>query len=111
MNTTLLYNGYQPYGDYNSDILNIIETEKNVNEDRIKQFNKRRKQLLPKDLSVESMNEYLNVVNENITHVLYESFKDIFEKKSYKSLVNKDRLQGIGYLLIIIYLIYFISTI
>ena len=33
--SNLMFNGYNPYGDFNSDIGSIIETEKQVNNENI----------------------------------------------------------------------------
>ena len=98
--SSLMYNSYNPYGDFNSDIGNIIETEKKINEKLIKEYNKNKSKLLPlKDNKIDF--EY---IYEQITFVLNKTFDDAFNKK-YKNIVKKDRWVGLGYIFIIIYLI------
>lgn len=103
---TLMYNSYNPYGDFNSDIGNIIETEKKVNDERIRKYNEKKKYILP----LKENNDFdFQHVSEQITHVLNASFVDVFEKRSLMNLVARDRWVGLGYIFIIIYIVHFIS--
>jgi len=85
------------YATENSDIISLIENEKN----KIKKENENEKNLLP---------ENLDEISDDILYVINESFNDIFEKKTYNTLFKKDRWKGIGYICILIYLIYFVNT-
>ena len=103
----LMTNMYYPYGDYNTDIENIIQVEKSVNEERIKVYNESKKNSIPLD---DNNSLDFQKIFEDISDVLYKSFDDIFEKKDYSNIFKKDRWNGIGYLCIIIYVIYFLSS-
>lgn len=104
--STLMYNSYNPYGDFNSDINNIIEQEKKVNDDRINEYNNKKKKILPlnDDRTID-----FTYIFEEITYVLNNIFKIILETKEFNKLFTQDTWVGWGYIFIIIYLTYFIS--
>lgn len=115
--SSLMYNSYNPYGDFNSDIGNIIETEKKINQDNIKVYNKEKSKLLPikkikiKDNNgIESNKSVIDIehISERITYTLNEFFNDI-TKKEYANLFSKSKWTGYGYIFIILYICYFIS--
>jgi hypothetical protein len=93
--TTLMY---QKYESFPQNIESIIQIEKEVNEERYKKYTESKKNIVPD----------FQQVSEEITYVLNESFKDVMETQSYENLFKKDRWTGLGYIFILIYLIYFI---
>ena len=97
MNTSsIMINSYNPYGDYNSDILNIIESEKkNYNDKKI--HYEKRKEL---DLSMDS-------ISNEIMKVLTNLSIDI-KNKNYNGLLLPENRRGLGYIFIIIYIIYYL---
>ena len=104
--STLMYNAYNPYGDFQSDITNIIEKEKKINEDRINDYKEKKRKIIPRDAS---NNIDFNYIFEQITYVISSSLTDIFEKKDFKNIISQDRWTGLGYIFIIIYITYFLS--
>ena len=115
--STLMYNSYNPYGIFNQDIGHIIETEKKINEDKIKHYNKVKEKLIPLK-EIKKINKDGNTVvqtvldvehvSENVTFVFNEMFQNI-SKREYSKLFEKSKWKGIGYIFIIVYLCYFIS--
>ena len=91
--------GYYPIGNFDNDIHSIIEKEKKINEQRVKEFNEKKKNSLSTDIYY---------ISEQITFVIYKFFDDI-EKKNYNNFFDRDRWQGYGYLFISIYIVYFLS--
>ena len=103
--STLLSNTYDPYASYNSDINNIIEQERNINEQNNTEFNKSKKIMpLTDNNSID-----FDYIFENITYVFDKSFDDIFNRHTYKTLIKQDRWIGLGYIFICIYLIHYLS--
>ena len=115
--SSLMYNSYNPYGDFNSDIGNIIETEKNINKENADNYNKEKDKLLPiKKIKIkdnkgeEKIKSELDTqhISERITFTLNEVFDDI-SKKQYSNLSSKSKWTGYGYIFILLYICYFIS--
>ena len=115
--SSLMYNSYNPYGDFNSDIGNIIETEKNINKENSDKYNKEKEKLLPiKKVKVkdENGNEKIKTeldiehISERITFTLNEVFDDM-SNNQYARLFSKSKWVGYGYIFIILYICYFIS--
>ena len=104
--STLMYNAYNPYGDFKSDINSIIEQEKKVNEELINTYNENKRKVIPRDADGKIDHSF---IYEQITYVLNQTFVDLFEKKDLKNLLSQDRWVGLGYIFIIVYLAYFIS--
>ena len=102
-----MYNSYNPYGNFNSDIESIIEQEMKNNQDKFEEY-KRNKKFLPLDSENKIDFDY---IVEQVTFVLDESFKDIFERKTYNNLFMKERYTGIAYILIAISIIYFLTKV
>jgi len=101
-----MYNSYNPYGDFNSDIVSIVEKEKEINETRIKNYNDKKLKLIP----LNDANQIdFKFISEEISFVLNETFEDIFIRKSFKTLYSQERWTGLGYLFIIIYITYYLS--
>lgn len=107
--STLMHNAYNPYGDFNSDIANIVETEKKINEDRVNEYNEKRSKLLPLKGPKGNQEIDYNHIFEQITFVLNETFEDVFNRNAYRDVFKKDRWVGIGYIMIIIYICYYVS--
>jgi len=115
--STLMYNSYNPYGDFNSDIANIVETEKKVNDNNIIKYNKEKEKIIPlkksfkKDSSgneIEKTELDINYILENITFTLNDVMNDIF-KKEYNNLLSKSKWTGYGYIFIVLYICFYIS--
>ena len=115
--SSLMFNSYNPYGDFNSDIGNIIETEKKLNEESIKSYNNEKNKLIPlkeiqvtnKDGSTHTKKELdIDYIFEKIIFTVNEFFKD-FSTKNYNNLFDRSKWTGYGYIFIIIYICYFIS--
>ena len=114
--SSLMYNSYNPYGDFNSDIGNIIEIEKKINKDNIDIYNKEKEKLLPikkvtkniDGIDVKKTEIDTEHISERITYTLNEFFNDI-SKKEYANLFSKSKWTGYGYIFIILYICYFIS--
>ena len=112
-NSSLMYNSYNPYGDFNSDIGSIIETEKKINNSNIEQYNKEKRKLLPikkvtgsdKKTKSELDTEF---ISERITFTLNELFNDI-SNKEYINIFSQTKWTGYGYIFILLYLCYAIS--
>lgn len=98
-NSTLITNGYNPYLTYNNDILSLIENEKKLYE------SKKEEQEIQKSLFD------IETISNEVIKVLHLSFDDVFHKKDYKKLFEKDRWKGIAYILIIISIVYYINKI
>lgn len=96
MDSTLMKNSYYPYGNLNHDVLSIVENEK--------QLHKKNKKELTPPITIES-------ISDDVMYVIYKTFDDIFNKNVYSDLLNKDRRRGIGYICIIIYMIYILNKI
>ena len=114
--STLMYNSYNPYGDFNSDIGNIIEIEKKINNENAEKYNKEKEKLLPikkiKDINGKEKNTFeldTEHISERITFTLNEVFNDISNKK-FENMFSKSKWIGYGYIFIILYICYFIST-
>jgi hypothetical protein len=101
-----MYNAYNPYGDFKSDITNIIEQEKKVNEDRKSEYAEKKRRLIPLDMD---NNIDFNYIFEQMTFVLSSTFVDLFEKQDIKSVFSRERWTGLGYIFIAVYIAYFIS--
>ena len=115
--STLMYNSYNPYGDFNSDIGNIIETEKKINEENVNTYNKEKQKLLPvKKIKIKDNNgeeiikSELDIqhISERITFTLNEVLEDL-SKNKYSNMFSKSKWSGYGYIFIILYICYFIS--
>lgn len=111
--SSLMYNSYNPYGDFQSDIGNIIETEKKINTDNIKKYNKEKEKLIPTKVikdnkGIDRTTLDLDHISERITFTVNEVFSDI-SKQDYLNLFSKSKWTGYGYIFIIIYLCYFFS--
>ena len=114
--SSLMYNSYNPYGDFNSDIGNIIETEKKINKSNIDIYNKEKSKLLPikkvtvKENGVEKIKSEIDTdhISERITFTVNDFFNN-FSKKDYSNLFSKSKWTGYGYIFIILYICYFIS--
>ena len=115
--STLMFNSYNPYGDFNSDIASIVETEKQVNDINIKIYNKEKEKLIPlkktikKDINgVQIKKTELDTehISERITFTINDVIED-FLKKNYSNLFSRTKWTGYGYIFIIIYLCYFIN--
>lgn len=115
--SSLMYNSYNPYGDFSSDIGNIIETEKNINQENEEKYNKEKQKLIPitkikvKDNNgVEKLKSELDIehISERITFTVNELFNDI-SSKEYNNIFSKSKWTGYGYIFIILYICYFIS--
>ena len=104
-----MHNAYNPYGDFNSDIANIVETEKKINEDRVDEYNKKKSKLIPLKGPKNNKEIDYNHIFEQITFVLNETFEDVFNRNAYRDVFKKDRWVGIGYIMIIIYICYYVS--
>lgn len=96
-NSSLLSNGYNPYANYNNDILSLVDNEKKKY-DKIK--NKKEKSIFSTDI---------NEISDEVILVISKSFEDIFHRNDYKKLFQKDRWRGISYICIIISLAYYIN--
>ena len=111
--SNLMFNGYNPYGDFNSDIGSIIETEKQVNNENIQKYNKEKEKLLPikkvksKDNIIKTEIDFTHI-SERITFTFNELFNEV-SKKDYSNIFSKEKWTGYGYIFIILYLCYFIS--
>ena len=115
--SSLMYNSYNPYGDFNSDIGNIIETEKNINKENIDNYNKEKEKLLPiKKLKMKDANGEEKIkseldiqhISERVTFTLNELFDDL-SKNQFSNIFSKSKWTGYGYIFIMLYICYFIS--
>ena len=96
MQSKLMSNSYNPYGDYNSDILSIIENEKKIHNEQNKEISKEK--------------YTFEAICDDVMNVIMKGFDDIFHNNNVHNLFKKDRWLGTGYVLIIIYVIYFINN-
>ena len=115
--SSLMYNSYNPYGDFNSDIGNIIETEKQINKENVNKYNKDKAKLLPiKEVKVKDSNGLEKItskldtehISERITFTLNSIFEDL-SNKEYSNLLSKSKWTGYGYIFILLYICFFIS--
>ena len=115
--SSLMYNSYNPYGDFNSDIGNIIETEKQINLENMEIYNKEKAKLFPiKKIKVKDINGNEKTkteldtdhISERITFTLNDLFNDL-SNKEYSNIFSKTKWCGYGYIFILLYICYFIS--
>lgn len=111
--SNLMYNSYNPYGDFQSDIVNIISTEREINNENIRKYNKEKEKLFPikkiKDNNGIIKSEIdFDHISERVTFTLNDFFNDI-SNKQYSNLMSKTKWTGYGYIFIILYICYFIS--
>jgi len=99
--SSLMFNSYYPYGGQKSDIGNLIEIEKKVNEERQTRYNMKKTRIVPRNF---------DDIFSQITFVLNATMVDIIEKNDTNAIFSQERWTGIAYILIAIYIAYFIST-
>ena len=64
--SSLMHNQYFPYGNYDSNINNIIKKEKEINEKRVKEYNEKKSKLFTTDLYY---------ISEQITYVIHNTIE------------------------------------
>ena len=89
-------NGYNAYDSYETNILNIIENEKQSYDTKMKKYNKKRgfttdTQHIYNEIKFTLQNSYIDFMNGNLN-----------------KLFQKDRWSGIGYFILFLLTIYFI---
>ena len=88
--------GYNPYDSYETNILNIVENEKQSYDTNMKNYNKKRgfttdTKHIYNEMKFTLQNSYIDLMNGNLN-----------------KLFQKDRWSGIGYFILFMLTVYFI---